>query len=122
MSGALPWTRALAERINAVETKASESVKAKSPPDFRFVEKLRPHLVTLVGGVGFHALVLRARAMAVAEISWLREIRIREDGAFEGLEGLKPRVKAKEIFEARIVLLEQLLGLLQAFIGEILTV
>jgi hypothetical protein len=100
------------------ENKSSET---KTPAAFLIDEKLRPHLATLMGKVGFRALLSRALVLTNAEVPWLRALHVNADGSLEGLDELDAQVDPKEIFEGRVVLLAQLLGLLVAFIGENLT-
>src|SRR5664279_3639772 len=76
---------------------------------------------TLMGNVGFRALLSRSLALTNAEVPWLRAVHVKADGSFEGLDELGAHVDLDEIFEGRVVLLAQLLGLLVAFIGEDLT-
>jgi len=113
--------REFAKRLIASETQGSGSSRTKRPADFPVIKKLRPQLATLMGGVGFHALILRAHALAGAEYPWLRNLKIKADGSFEGLHELEAEVEAGQIFEGRVALIAQLLGLLLAFIGENLT-
>ena len=74
-----------------------------------------------MGNAGFRALLSRALALANAEVPWLRAVQVKADGSLEGLEELHAQLDPDEIFEGRVVLLAQLLGLLVAFIGENLT-
>lgn len=84
-------------------------------------EKLRPHLVALMGIIGYRALLARALALANADFPWMREVQVNSDSTCEGFEGLEARVKPDEFSEGSIVLLSHLLGLLVTFIGEELT-
>jgi hypothetical protein len=113
--------RDFAERLIAYETRENRSSETKTPAAFLVGEKLRLHLATLMGNAGFRALLSRALALANAEVPWLRAAHVKADGSFEGLDELGSRVNPEEIFEGRIVLFAQLLGLLVAFIGERLT-
>lgn len=113
--------RDFAKRLIAYETKGNRSAVAKPPLNFPVCEKLRPHLATLIGKNGFHALFSRSLALASAEVSWLRALHMKTDGSLAGLEELHPPPNADEWLEGRVVLLAQLLGLLVAFIGENLT-
>ena len=79
------------------------------------------HLATLLGDLGFRALLSRALALANADVPWLRAVHVNAEGSFEGLDALDTQVEPDEIFEGCVVLLAQLLGLLVAFIGEDLT-
>ena len=121
MSRATPKMRDFARRLIAHETVGKKSSKTKPPATFFVGEKLRPQLVTLLGNVGFHALLSRALALAGAEVPWLRAVQVKADGSWEGLDELKVKINPEEMAEGRLVLLAQLLGLLAAFIGEILT-
>ena len=113
--------RDFAERLIAYETRANKSSEAKTPAACRVSDKLRPQLATLMGNLGFRALLSRALALANADVPWLRAVHVSADGSFEGLDGLAAQVDSNEIFEGCVILLAQLLGLLVAFIGEDLT-
>src|SRR5471032_615355 len=121
MRRATPKMRDFAERLIAYETTGNKSSRAKTPAAFFVSEKLRPHLAALTGNIGFRALLSRALALANAEVPWLRAAHVKADGSFEGLDELGAQVNPDEVFEGRVVLLAQLLGLLVAFIGEDLT-
>jgi hypothetical protein len=121
MSGTEPKTRDLAERIIAHEATVTKSPRNGPKTNFSAFEKLRPHLTTLMGNAGFHALLARASALATLEVAWLREVEAKADGSLEGLDELTSKVGSKAITEGKIVLLAHLLALLVAFIGEILT-
>ncbi len=113
--------RDFAERLIAYETRQNKSSETKTPAACLVGEKLRPHLATLMGNVGFRELLSRALALANVEVPWLRLVHVKADGSFEGLDELGAQVDPDEIFEGCVVLLAQLLGLLVAFIGEDLT-
>ena len=113
--------RDFAERLIAYETRGNKSSETKTPVACLVSEKLRPHLATLMGNVGFRALLSRALALANAEAPWLCAVQLKADGSFEGLDELGAQVDPDEIFEGCVVLLAQLLRLLVAFIGEDLT-
>jgi hypothetical protein len=121
MSGATPEMRHFAKRIIVYETKANKSAPAKTSTPFPVPEKLRPHLAQLMGEGGFRALLSRSLALASAEVPWLRALRVNSEGALEGWEEPSVPPRSDELFEARVVLLAQLLGLLATFIGENLT-
>jgi hypothetical protein len=113
--------RNFAKRLVADEAKGNKPAATKTPADFNACEKLRQNLATFMGNAGFRALLSRALALAKAEVPWLRAIHVKADGALEGLEELHAQLDPDELFEGRVVLLTQLLGLLVAFIGENLT-
>src|SRR5450759_5552497 len=121
MSRATPKTRDFAEGLIAHETRENRSSETKTPAIYLVGEKLRPQLATLMGNVGFRALLSRSLALTNAEVPWLRAVHVNADGSFEGLDELGAQVDSDDIFEGRVVLLAQLLGLLVAFIGEDLT-
>ena len=121
MSRTTPKLRDVSDRLIAYETRENKSSETKTPAACLVGEKLRPHLATLMGNVGFRALLSRALALANAEVPWLRAVHVNADGSFEGLDELGAQVDPDEIFEGCVVLLAQLLGLLVAFIGENLT-
>ena len=121
MSRATPKMRDYAGRLIAHEARDTPPSKTSPSAIFPVVEKLRPHLATLMGKLGFRALLSRALALAGAEVRWLRTVQVRADDSFEGVGDLGTQVDPSEIFEGRVVLLAQMLGLLVAFIGEDLT-
>jgi hypothetical protein len=113
--------RDFAERLIAHETKGNRSSKTKALAACLVSEKLRPQLATLLGSLGFRALLSRALALANADVPWLRAVQVNANGSFEGLDALGAEVDPDEILDGCVVLLAQLLGLLVAFIGEDLT-
>ena len=121
MSRVTPELRIFASRIVAFDKKENESSENKMPGGCLASEKLRPHLATLMGSIGFNALLTRSLTLAKADVSWLSAVHVRADGTFEGFEGLERRVDPVEFFEGCVILLAHLLGLLIAFIGEDLT-
>ena len=113
--------RDFAKLLSAYEARGNKSSEAKPSATLPVLDKLRPHLATLVGNAGYRALLSRALALAGAEVSWLRGLHVKADGAFEGLGELHAKLAPEEFIKGRSVLLAQLLGLLVAFIGENLT-
>jgi hypothetical protein len=122
MNRATPQMRNFAKLLIAHEKLENNSAMTNTTAAFPVGEKLRPHLATLMGNGGFRALLSRALVLANAEVRWLRAVQVKSDGSLEGLEELAAKVDPEEMFEGRVVLLAQLLGLLVAFIGEKLTV
>jgi hypothetical protein len=88
---------------------------------FSVSDKLHPYLATLMGPGGYHALLSRALVLAAAEIPWLCSVEVKPDGSLEGLDKIHESIGQAEFLRGRVVLLAQLLGLLNAFIGELLT-
>ena len=112
--------RDFAERLIVCET-TGRPAEAKPFAAFNVCTRLRPPLATLMGNVGFRALLSRSLALACTEVPWLRALHVKADGSFGGLEELQAQVDPKEFAEDSTVLLAQLLGLLTAFIGQDLT-
>ncbi len=118
MSRVIPKLRDFAERLIAYETSGNKSSETKTPAACLASEKLRPHLATLMGNIGFRALVSRVLVLGVADVQWLRAVHVKADGSFDGFEELVAQVDPDEFLEGCVVLLSHLLGLLVAFIGE----
>jgi hypothetical protein len=121
MSRATPKMREFVEHLIADETQGDSST-ARIPAAFVVCEKLRPHMATLMGNAGFRSLVSRALALSSAQFPWLRAVHIKADGALDGLDELATQAEPGAVAEGGVVLLTQLLGLLESFIGENLTV
>ena len=121
MTGATPQMRNFARRLVADEPRENKTSAAKTQADFNACEKLRLNLTLYTGNAGFRALLTRALALAKAEVPWLRAVHVNADGTLEEVEELHAQLDPDELFEGRVVLLAQLLGLLVAFIGENLT-
>ena len=122
MNRATPKMRDFAERLIAYESRGKKTSGVEDHVAFAVCEKLRPHLATLMGTVGFRTLLSRALTLATEHVPWLSAVQVKADGTLEGLEELRPQLAPEEIAEGRVALLAQLLGLLVAFIGENLTV
>jgi hypothetical protein len=118
MSRATPQLRKFAKRLIDSEMKANDSSEIKVSAAFRACEKLHPQLATLMGKLGFRALLSRSLVLGNAELAWLRAVHVKADGSLEGLDELERQVAPDEFSEGGVVLLAQLLGLLVAFIGE----
>lgn len=113
--------RAFAGLLITDETRRNKSSGTNGPAAYHVFGKLRPHLATLMGNTGFHALLMRALSLANTEDPSLRSVRVKADGSLEGLEELQAQGNPAEIAEGSVELVAQLLGLLVAFIGEHLT-
>src|SRR2546423_14365902 len=107
----------LAQGILGYESAARNSSEEKMPAVFRVSEKLRRSLSTLAGATGFRALLARALTLAKVHVSSLSAVQVKPDGSLEGLS----EVHNDEVAEAGVMLIAQLVGLLNAFIGEELT-
>ena len=118
MSQTTSRMRDIAERLIVFEASGNKRPGIKRPAAFPVCARLRPHLATLMGNSGFHALLSRALARAAAEVPSLRAVQVKPNGSLASLD--KPEVEAapEEVANAGVVLVAQLLGLLVAFIGE----
>jgi hypothetical protein len=106
-----------ARRLLAYEARAGDPSAADIPAAIRVCEKLRRPLCALAGTTGFHALLGRALTLAKAQDARLGAVRVQPDGSLEGLS--EPRHNEDGL--AGRALIAELLGLLDAFIGEDLT-
>ena len=118
MNRATPKLRIYAERLIADEMSLNVSSKPNPTASFVVIEKLSLQLGALMGAAGFRALLSRALVLANAEVAWLGELRVREEGSFEGLSELEAQANPEEIAAGGIFLLSRLLGLLVTLIGE----
>ena len=114
--------RSLAHRLTTLEANGKAVVWAKGPVSFPVPEKLRLTLSQLIGTGGYQGLLARALALATEEVPWLRGVTINVGGVLEGKEELQAKISPEKFLEGRVVLVAQLLGLLESFIGETLTV
>lgn len=119
MSRATPEMKDLTRRLIAIEGRESRSSSADA--QVQVIEKMRPHLVTLMGNAGFRALLSRALALASKDFPPMREVIIQADGSMDGLTQIEAELSPKEVLENRVNVLAQLFGLLVAFIGANLT-
>ena len=121
MNRARPKMRDLARRLIECEMLAINSSEPQKLPAFSACEKLRPHLATLTGMTGFRALLLRALALAAAETQGLRALSVKADATLDGLDAYQTQAGTEAFYDGALALLTQLLGLLEVFIGENLT-
>jgi hypothetical protein len=121
MSQANPRMREYARCLTTHETRRNALSRRKAPPAFQVCEKLRAYLATFMGTAGFREVLLCALPRATSEIPWLRAVHVNADGSLEGLEKLQARLDPDKLVEGEVVLVAQFLALLEAFIGEGLT-
>lgn len=114
-------SRHIAERLIAYDAVNKEPSDSKIPATCFAIEKLRPHLAILIGRVGFSTLLARSLAFSIADFSWLRRVNVKNDGSFEGFDALGTQVDSHKLIEGGVEILANLLGLLEAIIGEDLT-
>jgi hypothetical protein len=105
-----PTSEELVERLIACER---DELGVESMPAFRICEKLRDPLSTLVGSLGYRALITRALTLAQRESNLLVSVRVKDDGALE--------YPNSEAFSTASVLPTQLIALLLSFVGEAVT-
>lgn len=98
------------------EPQSAEAIIAR----FSFVQ-LRPHLISLLGTGGFHMLVSHALTRAQLEVAWLRHIRSKGDGSFEGLDDAYARTTPGVFKSGSGIVLTHLISLLVQFIGADMT-
>ena len=122
MSQASLQMRQLARRLVQHESERNRSSKSETSDVFGACENLRPQLVTLMGNGGFHALLSRALALSTAAVPWLGALHLKADGSVNGLGVVSGQLSSDALLAGRIEVLAQLLGLLEAFIGEDLTI
>ncbi len=116
---ATPSLRDLAERLLAEERE--KSAATKEPGVVNVVGRLGGQLTKLAGVAGFHSLLSRALALARTEVDWLGTISVEPDGRLAGFDGQAATSDKDGTTQGEIVLVAQLLGLLNTFIGEPLT-
>ena len=113
--------RDFAAHLITYEAKLNKPRGMTSPASFPVLERLRPHLTTLMGNAGFRALLLRALALAGEEVQWLASAQVESNGHLSILDNQRALISSNQIQEGRVVLIAQMLGLMIAFIGEKLT-
>ncbi len=115
-----PPIRNYAQHLIAYEAQQDQSSRADHPAAFSVCEKLREPLASLSGLNGFRSLLSRALALAGDEVRWLRAVHVKPDGSLECPAEMSD-LDQKEISGGENALVAQLLGLLETFIGEPLT-
>jgi len=120
MIRATPHIRDFAARVVAFEARANESSGSGNPVAFAICEKLRPHWANLMGGIGFRTLLSRALGSAHGKAAWLRAVHVQADGVLAWSDKMEAEVDAAAMAAGSAVLLAELLGLLEGFIGDTL--
>lgn len=87
----------------------------------RVADKLRVHLGSLVGVVGFRTLLHRALALSRGDFASLGNLTVSENGALGGFEGFSAQLTDKQIEDSSEALIGHLIALLETFIGDALT-
>jgi hypothetical protein len=122
MNSAVQPLLQLAARLVAEELRepAGEEVRNDSASG-RVCDKLGAQITKMAGAAGYRSLVLRALSLAQAESPLLSSVVVLTDGSLAGLpEGALVRGSSGQE-EAGTLLVANLLGLLNLFIGRSLT-
>jgi hypothetical protein len=114
--------RSFAQLLIIYENLENNATAGTPPAPFLFPGRLRPHLVKLMGSIGFRALLLRSLKLAKGEVSWLSTVNVKPDGTLEGPGARHGHVDTAAFLEGRVVLVARLLELLVALIGPQLTI
>jgi hypothetical protein len=127
---AAPKMRDLAHRLLAYEAVAGKTSEIDEAVTLHVYEKLRQSLSEFVGVAGFQSLAFRALTQAKSEAPGIWAVRLAADGSLQGLGEFEPQAGEFEpqlgsgkdqTSEGGAVLISRLLGLLQIFLGEALT-
>jgi DNA-binding response OmpR family regulator len=113
--------RRVASRLLAHESERAKSTTGETSPASRICEKLHGPLTQLMGGVAYRSLLLRALAVAAAEIPWLYAIQIQSDGSSLNLDQTEAPLSRAVVAAGELALVSQLLGLLAILIGAAMT-
>ena len=115
-----PSMRELAQRLLALEAATQSGSDPHVHEGVRVCDKLRISLTRFAGADGFTVLLGRALVLARADVPSLKTVKITADGRLEGFEGFVAEAGNVAI-EAATAITAHLLGLLDTFIGEPLT-
>jgi len=110
----------------AAEGEPAESIGAR---ELRVYERLRSCVDAFAGAAAFHALASRALVLAMSRVPSLGAVRIAVDGSLQGPGELAPQIDTDrnegnedQADDGGVVLIAQLLGLLDVFLGESLAI
>ena len=118
MNAVTPAMRKLAQRLIARES-ARSLRNGTGSGVVQVCDKLRGPLAKLAGVAGFRSLLTRAVALAAANEPWLKLVQVLPDGTLGGFD--EARQKQGDAGTHGDEVVAQLLGLLDTFIGEPLT-
>jgi len=118
-----PEIRELAARLIAHESGVGKSSEGTDSAALSVYKKLRQSISAFAGAAAFESLAFRALMQAQSEAPRLWAVQITEDGSIEGLAELKSQIGDDMDLagEEGAILIARLLGLLQIFLGEALT-
>jgi hypothetical protein len=112
----------LAAQIVAQEVRVPAGGEVRNDPaSERVCDKLRAQIAKLAGAAGYRSLLLRALSLAQAECPQLSSVVVLPDGSLAGLPERTLTRGPSCHEEAGTVLVANLLGLLNLFIGPSLT-
>jgi hypothetical protein len=121
MSHATPKLRSFAANLIRHEAVVYPPSPPQRPTVLPVIDRLRPLLATFMGQAGYKALILRALVLAREEAAWLSGVGIAADGGFENCDEFSADHESEEETDGGEILLARLIALLEAFIGEGLT-
>jgi hypothetical protein len=112
----------LAAQIVAEEVREPAGGEVRNgPASERVCDKLGAQITKLAGAAGYRSLVLRALSLAQAECPQLKAVVVLPDGSLAGMTHATLTRGHADQEEGGIVLVANLLGLLNLFIGPTLT-
>jgi len=117
MTSVSPATQRLAARILAFEATRAGTNNDEA---MQVCERLRTNLSKLSGPDAYSSLLLRALTLARRVHPALELVAVQPDGALSGLDQLGRGNTAGDSPTSRAVLVSQLLGLVEVFVGETL--
>jgi len=125
MESPYPAVQTLTWRLLAHEAGERPDAEALADAAERAFDKLRLHLSKLLGTDGFRVLLRRAITLARVEFPWLEGVEAQSDGSLKGLAaaaaargGDSTAAHDAEVVEGITAVPDHFLGLLQAFIGQ----
>lgn len=121
MSRATPEIQAFAKGLVDYEARESDAPEVIMRAAFYICERLAPHLSGLMGKEGFSALLARALALAMREVPEMDAVLIQSDSSLVVQDVYEDEGVPEKLAKGSVVLVAELIGLLEAFIGESLT-
>ncbi len=110
--GIIPTSREIARQLLAYESD-ERSTSVNVPAAVQVCDRLRQPLSALMGRAAFQSLLGRALTLAKREATDLENVRVKDNGSLEGLNG--------DADGAGLVIVASLVALLVTFMGKALT-
>jgi hypothetical protein len=110
--GINPTSREIARQLLVYESDEART-SVNLPAAVQVCDRLRQPLSTLMGSAAFQSLLGRALTLAKREVRNLEDVKVKDDGSLEGLDG-GPE-------QSGLVIVASLVALLVTFIGQALT-